>query len=89
MEIAITKMSSKGQVVVPAEMRRDIKEGEKMIIIKTEEGQIIMKKATEMDEKLKDDIIFAKRTEAAIKRYERGEFTSSSAEDFLKQLKKW
>ncbi len=88
MDIAITKMSSKGQVVVPAEMRRDIKEGEKIIIIKTE-GQIIMKKATKLDKQLKEDLIFAKRTEEAYKRYEKGEFTSSSMEDFLKQLKTW
>ena len=75
MEIAITKMSSKGQVVVPAEMRRDIKEGEKIIMIKTE-GQIIMKKATDMDKNFRRDIIFAKRTEAALKRYGKGKSTS-------------
>jgi AbrB family looped-hinge helix DNA binding protein len=88
MEIAITRMSSKGQVVVPAEMRRDIKEGEKMIIIKTE-GQIIMKKATEMDEKLREDIIFAQRTEAAFKRYEKGEFISMDFDKFIAEMKKW
>lgn len=46
------------------------------------------KKAIKMYEKLKEDIIFAERTEAALKRYEKGEFTSLSIEDFLKQLKK-
>lgn len=88
MDIAITKMSSKGQVVVPAEMRKDIKEGEKIIIIKTE-GQIIMKKATKLDKQLKEDLIFAKRTEEAYKRYERGEFTSMNFDDFIKEMKKW
>ena len=88
MEIAITTVSSKGQVVIPVEMREGLREGEKMIIIKAD-GQLIMKKATELDKKLKDDLIFAKRTEEAYKRYERGEFTSSSTEDFLKQLKTW
>ena len=34
MDIAITKMSSKGQIVIPAEIRGDIKEGEKMVLIK-------------------------------------------------------
>ncbi len=29
MDIAITRMSSKGQVVIPAEMRRNIREGRK------------------------------------------------------------
>ena len=88
MEIAITTVSSKGQVVIPVEMRDGIREGEKLIIIKAG-GQLIMKKATELDRQLKEDLIFAKRTEEAYKRYEKGEFTSSSAEDFLKQLKTW
>jgi AbrB family looped-hinge helix DNA binding protein len=35
-EIAITKMSSKGQVVIPAEMRGNIHEGEKLVIIDKE-----------------------------------------------------
>ena len=55
MEIAITKMSSKGQVVIPAEMREDIPEGEKLIIIKNNK-QIIMKKASELDKRLKEDL---------------------------------
>jgi AbrB family looped-hinge helix DNA binding protein len=88
MELAITRMSSKGQVVIPAEMREDIKEGEKLIIIR-DNGRIIMKKASKLDEKLKEDLEFARRTEEAYKSYERGEFTSSSAEEFLKQLKTW
>lgn len=88
MEIAITKMSSKGQVVIPAGMRRDISKGEKLIIIKNK-NQIIMKKATDMDKKLKEDLEFARRTEEAWKSYERGEFTSSSVKDFLKEMKTW
>ena len=43
MDIALTRMSSKGQVVIPSEMRKGIKEGEKMIIIKNKD-QIILKK---------------------------------------------
>ena len=46
MEVAITKMSSKGQIVIPAEMREGIHEGEKLVIIRNN-GQIIMKKASE------------------------------------------
>jgi len=88
MEIAITKMSSKGQVVIPSEMRRDIKEGEKLIIIRSN-GRIIMKKATEMDKNLKEDIEFARRTEEAWKSYERGEFIEMDFDDFMKEVKKW
>ena len=88
MEIAITKMSSKGQVVIPSEMRKGIKEGEKLIIIRSN-GRIIMKKATEMDKNLKEDIEFARRTEEAWKSYERGEFTEMDFDEFMKEVKKW
>ena len=88
MEIALTKMSSKGQVVIPIDMRKGIKEGEKLIIIKSGH-QLIVKKASELNEKLKEDIEFARRTEEAWKRYERGEFISKPIKVFLKELKKW
>ncbi len=88
MDIAITKMSSKGQIVIPAEMRGDIKEGEKMVIIRNN-GQIIMKKAKSMSKNFEEDLIFAKRTEDALKRWERGEFKSMDSKEFLKELAKW
>ena len=88
MDIAITRMSSKGQIVIPAEMREGIDEGEKMIIIKNDH-QFIMKKATDMDKNFKEDLEFARRTEEAWKEYEEGKFTSSTAKEFLKELKKW
>ena len=87
MNIAITTMSSKGQVVIPVEMRAGFHEGEKLLIIKNDH-QLIMKKASELDKQMEEDIEFAKRTEEALKSYERGEFTSSSAEEFLKELRK-
>jgi AbrB family looped-hinge helix DNA binding protein len=88
MDIAITKMSSKGQVVIPAEMRLDIAEGEKLLIMKHDK-QIIMKKASDMEKTLQDDLRFAKKTEEAWKRYEKGLFKKMDAEEFLKELKKW
>ena len=88
MKIDFTKMSSKGQVVIPLEMRKDIKEGEKLVIIKNG-NQIIMKKASEMDKNLEEDLEFARRTEEAYKKYEKGEFISLPADKFLEELKKW
>ncbi|NCO11827.1 AbrB/MazE/SpoVT family DNA-binding domain-containing protein [Candidatus Pacearchaeota archaeon] len=44
MEIGTTKMSSRGQVVIPLDMRKDIKEGEKLIVIKRDD-EIILKKS--------------------------------------------
>ena len=88
MDISITKMSSKGQIVIPLEMREGIKEGDKLVLIKNK-NQIIMKKASEMDKSLAEDLEFARRTEEAYKRYEKGEFISMPADKFLKELKKW
>jgi len=88
MDIAITKMSSKGQVVIPAEMRKDVKEGEKLILIK-DNGKFIMKKADKLDENLKEDLEFAKRTEEALKRIEAGKGIKMDFDDFIKKMKKW
>jgi AbrB family looped-hinge helix DNA binding protein len=44
MKIDTTKMSSRGQVVIPLEMRQDINEGDKLIIIK-KNNEIILKKS--------------------------------------------
>lgn len=46
MEISIdtTKMSSRGQVVIPLDMRGDIKEGDKLIVIR-KDNEIILKKS--------------------------------------------
>ena len=81
-------MSSKGQVVIPAEMREGIAEGEKIIVFKSG-NQIIMKKASEMDEKMKEDLEFARRTEEAWQRIDSGEGITMDFDDFIKEMKKW
>lgn len=81
-------MSSKGQIVIPSELREDIEEGEKLIIIKNGH-QLILKKTSELNKNLKEDLEFAKHTEAAWERYENGQFKKSTAKDFLKDLEKW
>lgn len=88
MEIALTRMSSKGQIVIPSELRENMKEGEQLIIIKNDH-QLILKKASEMNKNLKEDIEFAKRTEAAWKEYEKGKFKRMSFDEFLAEAKKW
>ena len=44
MIIDTTKMSSRGQVVIPLDMREDIKEGDKLIVIR-KDNEIILKKS--------------------------------------------
>ena len=86
-DVSITKMSSKGQVVIPREMRNTIKEGEKLMLIKNN-GQIIIKKASDLDKNLKEELEFARRTEEAWKRIEEGKGIKMGFDDFLKEMKK-
>ena len=88
MEIAITRMSSKGQIVIPTEMRKGFQEGDKLLLIQTGE-QLIMKKASKLDKALKADLEFARRTEEAWKRIEEGKGIRMDFDDFLKEMKKW
>ena len=44
MQIDTTRMSSRGQVVIPMEMRKDIREGDKLIVIRRDD-EIILKKS--------------------------------------------
>lgn len=87
-EIGITRMSSKGQIVIPLNMRGDLLEGEKLLVIQSE-GSLILKKATKMDEKFQEDLEFARRTEEAYQRHDRGEFTRMDFDEFIAEMKKW
>jgi len=44
MQIDTTKMSSRGQVVIPLDMRKGINEGDKLIVIRKDD-EIILKKS--------------------------------------------
>jgi len=85
-QIDITRMSSKGQIVIPAELRKDMKEGDKIVVIRNE-NQIILKKAESFDKNLEEDILVAKRVEEAWKEIEQGKYKRMSPEDFLKEIR--
>lgn len=80
-------MSSKGQIVIPQDMRKNIDEGDKMVIIQSGD-QIILKKVKDFDKNIEGDLEFARRTEEAYRRYEKGEFIEMEFDDFTKMLNK-
>lgn len=88
MKIDTTKVSSKGQIVIPSSMRGDLKEGDTLLIIK-ENDTIILKKADTLSEKFKEDLEFAKRTEEAWQRHDKGQFKTLELNEFLEELDKW
>jgi AbrB family looped-hinge helix DNA binding protein len=88
MDIAITKMSSTGQVVIPASMRSDFPEGERLLIIREGE-RIILKPLSEIEPAVREDILFAEKTEEALEEYSRGTFVKKKADAFIDELKEW
>jgi len=87
MDINITKLSSRGQIVIPQEMRRELIDGDKLVIMKNK-NQFVLKKLDTFSKNLEEDLEFAKRTEEAWKSYDRGEFISQSVDEFLEELEK-
>ncbi|CAD6494087.1 MAG: hypothetical protein CHKLHMKO_00619 [Candidatus Argoarchaeum ethanivorans] len=59
-DVAITKLRSKGQIVIPSEMRDNFREGEKIVIIKSEE-RLILKKVSDFGKNFEEDLAFAKK----------------------------
>ncbi len=88
MDVEITKLSSKGQIVIPSDMREGMKPGEKIFLLKNDD-QIILKKASDLEENVREDLEFAKQTEEALKKYEQGLFEEKSREEFLEDLEGW
>ncbi len=86
--VDITRLSSKGQVVIPRDMRKDLSVGEKLIIIK-KGRDLILKPATDIEENFIEDMDFAKKTLEALDRYGKGKYKEMSNQEFLDELEKW
>lgn len=86
--IATTKMSSKGQVVIPIHMRKAIKAGDTLLVIENNDS-ILLKRADDLDKKFEEDLEFARRTKEAWKQIDAGKFIQMDAKDFIKEMRKW
>jgi len=86
--IDVTRLSSKGQIVIPEDLRKDFSTGDKFVVIKSGHD-LILKPVRELGKNFFEDIDFAKKTIAALKRYENGRFKEMDGEDFLTELEKW
>jgi len=88
MDIAITKMSSKGQVVIPASMRTGLPKGKRILIIRDGE-RIVLKPLTDLEPALQDDILFAEKTERAFEEYKKGTFIRKKEGEFIDEISAW
>lgn len=81
-------MSSKGQIVIPKELRKDFKSGDEFLVIKSK-GRLVLKKVDELKENLKEDLDFAKFVDDAWNEYDSKKPKSKNKKEFLKELEKW
>ena len=88
MEIDIIRMSSKGQIVIPASMRKHMAEGERLLVIK-EGDRVIIKPLDSLESSVKEDIIFAEMTEKAFLECKKGKVTRVAGPEFLDELASW
>ena len=89
-EIETAVLSSKGQLVVPKDIRdmMHIKEGSVLAITAYPKKDIIVFKAIRKQD-VKEELVVVKETEKAWKEIELGKFKKTSKEDFLKDIRKW
>jgi len=85
-QIDVTRMSSKGQVVIPQDLRTGILEGDKLIVIRSD-NHIILKRADQFDKQFEEDILISKRVEEAWKEVDSGKYKRMSPDEFLNELR--
>ena len=84
----LTKASSKGQIVIPTDIRKKlgVKEGS-VFAVTTKKDMIVLKK---LDTKMKpEDLKTLKLIEEAWEDIEKGRYKVYSKEAFFKELKRW
>ncbi|MEK6816142.1 MAG: AbrB/MazE/SpoVT family DNA-binding domain-containing protein [Nanoarchaeota archaeon] len=84
----LTRVSSKGQLVIPNDIRKDlqIKAGD-IFATNRFDDLIILKRIK--NPILKEDLMMIKEVEDAWKEIEQGKSKTMKKEDFLKELEKW
>jgi AbrB family looped-hinge helix DNA binding protein len=88
MDIGIIRVSSKGQIVIPSHMRKDLHEGEQLLIIREGE-RFLLKPLDELEPALREDILFAEQTERAFAEYKSGRYARKPGSDFIEELASW
>ena len=94
MEIEISKVGERGQVVIPQDFRNElkIKSGEKFIVVKIDDKLIFLqmsKLKSGTIEQLKEDLVDMKLAEDRMKELEEEKKISQTKEEFFKEMKKW
>lgn len=90
MDVEVVKLSSRGQLVIPEDMREclHLKKGEKLLLVERG-GVILMKPVKTVGKELATDLIALARAEEAWVDIEEGKAKKMPKKEFLKELAKW
>lgn len=88
MDVGVIRISSKGQIVIPASMRKDLTEGEQLLVIR-EGDRFILKPLDALEPAVREDILFAEMTEKAFLEYKKGKVIRRSDQEFIDDLASW
>ena len=88
MEIELTKISSKGQVVIPQEIREKLglDEGE-TLVVSVKDGLIVLKKIE--GSLTEEDLNTLIEIKDAWQEIELGKFKKMKSDEFLREISKW
>ena len=86
----IVKLSTRGQFVIPQEMRSKLKlrAGEKLLVIE-DAGSIVVRPISRMSKRLMEELAGARMAAGGWKDVGEGKASRESKEKFLKRLEAW
>ena len=81
----ITKLSTKGQIVIPENLRKGLQIGTPFVVSR-QKGLIVLKEAKDLT---KEEIQEIKELDKIWKEIDSGECESYSEDEFFKKMKEW
>lgn len=90
MEVEVVRLSSRGQLVIPQEIRKGmkLKEGEKLLVA-SDKHKIVIRPVKDLKRELLEELLLAKKADDAWEEIEKGEYKRLPKERFLEELSKW
>ena len=94
MDIEISKVGERGQIVIPQEFREELKirKGEKFLVVKSD-GKLIFQQMSRLKadniEKIKEDLIDIRIAENRLQEIEQGRGIAQTKEQFLRDMQEW
>jgi AbrB family looped-hinge helix DNA binding protein len=94
MDIEITKLGERGQIVIPLEFREELhlRKGEKFIVARSD-NKIILQQMSKLKaktiEQLREDFVDMKIAEDRLEEIEQGKSVAQTKEKFLEEMEQW